>query len=96
MHNHVSLTACIAEVDPLRYTPAGLPALDVRLEHASRQTDAGQVREVKLLLKAVAFGTLAERLARQNLGSCFAFHGFLATGRGGKSVVLHIQDIQQN
>ena len=93
MHNHICLTACIAEAQPLRYTPAGLPALDLRLEHQSRHTDAGQERDVKLSLKALAFGTLAERLARQNLGSCFRFQGFLATGRGGKAVVLHIQDM---
>ena len=96
MDNHVALTACIAEAQPLRYTPAGLPALDLRLEHGSRQMDAGQARDVKLAVKALAFGALAERLARQNLGSCFRFQGFLATARGGKSVVFHIQDIQQD
>ena len=80
----------------MRYTPAGLPALDLRLEHGSRQMDAGQARDVKLAIKALAFGTLAERLARQALGSCWTFQGFLATGRGGKGLVLHIQDIQQN
>ncbi len=80
----------------MRYTPAGLPALDLRLEHGSRQMDAGQARDVKLAIKALAFGTLAERLARQNLGSRFRFQGFLATSRNGKSVVFHIQDIQQD
>jgi len=80
----------------LRYTPAGLPALDLRLEHGSRQMDAGQARDVKLAIKALAFGTLAERLARQNLGSRFRFQGFLAMSRNGKSVVFHIQDIQQD
>ena len=95
MDNHVALTACIAEAQPLRYTPAGLPVLDLRLEHGSRQMDAGQARDVKLAIKAMAFGTLAERLARQNLGSCFRFQGFLAMSRNGKSVVLHIQDTQQ-
>ncbi|MBN9340425.1 MAG: primosomal replication protein N [Comamonadaceae bacterium SCN 68-20] len=96
MDNHVALTACIAEAQPLRYTPAGLPALDLRLEHGSRQMDAGQARDVKLAIKALAFGTLAERLARQNLGSRFRFQGFLAMSRNGKSVVFHIQDIQQD
>ncbi len=80
----------------MRYTPAGLPALDLRLEHGSRQMDAGQARDVKLAIKALAFGTLAERLARQNLGSRFRFQGFLAMSRNGKSVVFHIQDIQQD
>jgi len=96
VNNHWVLTACIAEVQPLRYTPAGLPALDIRLEHESLQREAGADRQVKASVKALAFGALAERLARQALGSVWRFQGFLATGRGGKGLVFHIQDIQQN
>ncbi len=96
MKNQIALTACIAEVQSLRYTPAGLPALDLRLEHESQQQEAGIRREVKVAIKAVAFGTLAERLARQALGSHWEFQGFLASPRNGKGVVFHIQDIQQN
>jgi len=96
VNNHWVLTACIAEVQPLRYTPAGLPALDIRLEHESLQREAGADRQVKASVKALAFGALAERLARQALGSVWKFQGFLATGRGGKGLVFHIQDIQQN
>ena len=96
MENHVALTACIAEVQPLRYTPAGLPAIALRLEHESQQDEAGHPREVKAAMKAVAFGAMAERLARQNIGSLWTFSGFLATPRNGKNAVLHIQDIQQN
>ena len=96
MNNHWVLTACIAEVQPLRYTPAGLPVLDIRLEHESLQREAGANRQVKASVKALAFGALAERLARQALGSVWRFQGFLATGRGGKGLVFHIQDIQQD
>jgi len=96
VNNHWVLTACIAEVQPLRYTPAGLPALDIRLEHESLQREAGADRQVKASVKALAFGALAERLARQALGSVWSFQGFLATGRGGKGLVFHIQDIQQD
>ena len=96
MNNHWVLTACIAEVQPLRYTPAGLPALDIRLEHESLQREAGANRQVKASVKALAFGALAERLARQALGSVWRFQGFLATGRSGKGLVFHIQDIQQD
>lgn len=96
MENRVVLTACIAEAEPLRYTPAGLPAINLRLEHESEQTEAGNRREVKTAMKAVAFGAMAERLARQNIGSLWTFSGFLANPRNGKNAVLHIQDIQQN
>ena len=96
MKNQIALTACIAEVQSLRYTPAGLPALDLRLEHESQQQEAGIRREVKVAIKAVVLGALAERLARQALGSHWEFQGFLASPRNGKGVVFHIQDIQQN
>ena len=79
--NSLVLTACVAELGTLRFTPAGLPAID---------------RQIKAALKAVAFGAVAERLARQALGSLWRFQGFLATPGNGKHPVLHIQDFQQD
>jgi primosomal replication protein N len=84
------------EASALRHTPAGLPALDLRLEHESEAQEAGGTRQVKLELKAVAFGTNAETLVRQAVGSGFRFHGFLAAPRNGKHPVLHIQSFQQD
>ena len=94
--NCTELTACIAEQAALRYTPAGLPALDLILEHASEVQEAGQMRKVQLKLRALAIGSLAERLVKQAVGSVWTFKGFLATPRQGKSVVLHIQEFQQD
>ncbi|PUE62637.1 primosomal replication protein N [Limnohabitans sp. 2KL-17] len=94
--NSTELTACIAEQNALRYTPAGLPALDLILEHASEIQEAGQARKVQLKLRALAFGSLAEALVKQAVGSVWTFKGFLATPRQGKSVVLHIQEFQQD
>lgn len=94
--NLTELTACIAEQAALRYTPAGLPALDLILEHASEVQEAGQARKVQLKLRALAFGSLAETLVKQAVGSVWMFKGFLATPRQGKSVVLHIQEFQQD
>ena len=94
--NQLVLTACLAERGALRYTPAGLPALDLKLEHESQVEDAGQRRQVKAALKAVAFGSNAERLAGQALGSIWTFQGFLATPGSAKHPVLHIQDFQQD
>jgi primosomal replication protein N len=94
--NRTELTACIAEQTALRYTPAGLPALDLILEHASEVQEAGQNRKVQLKIRALAIGSLAERLVKQAVGSVWTFNGFLATPRQGKSVVLHIQEFQQD
>jgi primosomal replication protein N len=94
--NQTILSARIAEAKALRYTPAGLPALDLLLEHESEADEAGLKRQVKLAIKAVAFGTDAETLVRQAVGSGFRFTGFLAAARGGKHPVLHIQSFQQD
>lgn len=92
--NQLVLTACIVELDALRYTPAGLPALNMRLEHESEMQEAGQTRQVKATMKAVAFGAMAERLVKQAVGSAWKFSGFVATPRNGKHVVFHIQEFQ--
>ena len=94
--NRTDLTACIAELQALRYTPVGLPALDFRLEHESVIQENGQTRQVKASVKAVALGAIAERVHKQPLGSTWRFSGFLATPRNGKSVVFHIQEFQQD
>ena len=96
MTNQLTLSAVLAEIQLLRYTPAGLPALDLRLEHESVQSEAGERRQVKASVRAIAFGALAERLARQATGSEWTLRGFVAAGRGGKGLVFHIQDIQQD
>ena len=92
--NQIVLTACIAEVSALRYTPVGLPALDLRLEHESDIEEAGQQRQVKASVKTVAIGALAERLVKLPLGSLWRFTGFIASPRNSKNVVLHIQNFQ--
>ena len=94
--NAVILTACIAEVHTLRYTPAGTPALQLVLEHQSEVQNVQGKREVKMVLKAMAFGALAQRLASQAIGSNWKFQGYLSNSRAGKSVVLQIQDFSQN
>ena len=91
--NHVDLVACIAEASPLRYTPAGIPAANFVLEHESEMVEAGVTRQVKLTIRAVAFGTLAEQSSRLVLGASLRFTGFLINARTSKSLVLHLQSI---
>ncbi len=94
--NTLVLTACIAEAEGLRYTPAGVPALNLQLDSDSEVEEAGQQRTVKLAIKAVALGAVAERLAKAALGSRWQFQGFLANVRNGKSVVFHVKDFVQD
>ena len=92
--NHLELTAVIAEQIAIRYTPAGLPVIDLVLEHASSIEEAGTLRQVKATVKAVAIGSVAERIQTQPIGSVWKFSGFLATPKNGKNVILHIQEFK--
>ncbi len=93
--NIVKLTARIAEASPLRYTPAGIPALNLVLEHESEVEEEGVARQVKLTIRAVAFGALAETSAKSELGKLQLFTGFLINARTSKSIVFHIQSVDQ-
>jgi primosomal replication protein N len=90
--NQLVLTACLVEVSPLRYTPAGLPALNFSLESDTEVQEMDVKRQVKVSLKAIAIGHLAESIGKQTLGSVWKFTGFLGAARQGKNVVFHIQE----
>ena len=90
--NQLVLTACLVEVSPLRYTPAGLPALNFSLESETEVQEMGTKRQVKVSLNALAIGHLAESIGKQALGSVWKFTGFLGAARQGKNVVFHIQE----
>lgn len=90
--NQVRLTASVIELQALRYTPAGVPALELMLEHESEVQEAGQVRRVAFQTRAIALGDTAHLLADIPLGSRLELAGFLAAARMGSSrLVLHIQ-----
>ena len=88
--NHLVLSARIAERAALRYTPAGLPALDLGLEHESQVTQEGQVRKVSMTLRALAIGSIVGAVADVPLGQARCFEGFLATSRNGRGLLFHI------
>lgn len=91
--NQVHLTAQIIERKALRYTPAGLPALDLVLMHESEVRENQQPRKVKLELKAVALGEIAKRLNLTGSGETLGLIGFLGAPRSGRGVLLHITEL---
>ncbi|RTL32368.1 MAG: primosomal replication protein N [Burkholderiales bacterium] len=91
--NRVLITAQIIERKALRYTPAGLPALDLVLQHESEVTEAQLSRKVKLDIKAVAIGEIASQLNRQPVGEPIGIAGFLGAPRNGRGVLLHITEL---
>lgn len=87
------IQAEVVQVEPLRYTPAGIPLLSVVLRHASEQNEAGMKRKVECEVNAVVLGNLA--LTGLKLGAQIIAQGFLAK-RSLKStqLVMHINDIK--
>ncbi len=76
----------------MRYTPAGLPALDLSLKHESEVTEAGHPRKVSLEVRAVGIGAVAEQIGRLAVGDTAGFAGFLGSARNGRGVLLHITE----
>ena len=91
--NRVVLQAQVVERGPVRYTPAGLPALDLSLKHESQVTEAGHPRKVSLEMRAVGIGAVAEQVAKLAVGDTAGFAGFLVPTRNGKGVLLHITEL---
>jgi len=88
--NHLVLQAVLEQRGALRYTPAGLPALDVVLAHESEVSQEGQARKVTMQLKALAIGSMVAAVSAMPLGSGATFSGFLASARNGKGLLFHI------
>jgi len=90
--NRFDLAAVIIECQPMRYTPVGLPVLELVLQHDSEQIEAGMARKVSCTLDAVALGDLAVSLQHAGAGSVLQARGFLAaTRKGSMKVKFHLQ-----
>lgn len=91
--NAFACLAHIVEISAQRFTPAGIPAIDLVLSHESSQIEAGQERKVAFSIRSIALGTTAETLAKLKIGQTAKFKGFLGSTKNGKGTVLHITDI---
>ena len=79
----------------MRYTPAGVAAVEFRLTHRSEQVEAGGRRTVAAEVSAVAFDTQAKLLAGRPLGSAVKVEGFLGVkSKRSKRLVLHVTNIE--
>jgi len=73
----------------------GFPVIEFSLRHSSIQAEAGHNRRVELDMPAIAFGTLAQRLAQDAPGRPIMARGFLARrSLRSTQVVLHARDIE--
>jgi primosomal replication protein N len=93
--NRVVLSGQIVARDSLRYTPAGIPVLDLTLEHESVQSEGQVPRTVKATVDAVAIGELARRMDALLPGRNVTVAGFLANrSRRSTRVILHINEFE--
>ena len=96
MNNLIKLTARILQVQPLRYTPAGVPVLDVVLQHESWQEEK-RTKNVwsKFEIPARILGKQAEEWQyRQD--AVIESEGFLAQrSQRFPKPVLRIQNIKE-
>jgi primosomal replication protein N len=92
--NRLVLTAQLVERAAVRYTPAGLPALDLSLRHESEVLQDGTPRKVSFEIRARAIGDEITRQAgRLEIGSTHGFAGFLGSQRNGRGVVFHVTEL---
>ncbi|MEQ1599094.1 MAG: primosomal replication protein N [Methylotenera sp.] len=91
--NSLVLSGVVVGLEPIRYTPVGIPLLSFVLQHASEKIEAGLKRKVECEVNAVAIGDLAK--SNIQLGSSVKVKGFLAK-RSAKStqLVIHIEKLE--
>ena len=80
--NRLLLSARLLERGAMRYTPAGLPALELSLKHESELSEDGHPRKVQVEVRAMA------------LGSAGLFSGFIAASRNGRGLLFHITSVE--
>jgi primosomal replication protein N len=88
--NQLILQAQLLELGLVRYTPAGLMALDLCLKHESQVQEAGRPRKVSMEIKAVAIGEIGKRLQALGVGGSALFSGFLSNQRNGRGTIFHV------
>ena len=93
--NRVVLGGLVATVDPMRFSPAGVPSVRFTLRHGSRQMESGHPRDVQVCMRVVALGETAAAASRLREGDSVVVEGFLArAGHRSEWPVLHANEIE--
>jgi primosomal replication protein N len=91
--NRLVLSAEVIEKNAMRYTPAGLPVLDLTLKHESDLMQNDQIRRIVFEIKARGIGDITQALEQLELGRSQGFVGFLGAQRNGRGIVFHITEL---
>lgn len=95
MANRVELTGHILATSGLRFTPAGVATVEMRLAHGSEQNEAGRPRQVMCEVEAIAFGETARKLSQSPAGAQVNLTGFLDRKSPRSSLLtVHVTDYE--
>jgi primosomal replication protein N len=93
--NRLLIAGQLIELDAMRYTPAGIARIEMKIRHASMQQEAGAERQVQCEITALALGEAAQQAARLQTGRQVKAIGFLAQrSLRNTQLVLHIEQIK--
>lgn len=88
--NRFVISGEVISLDALRYTPAGMPLLNVKLGHRSEQIEAGTKRLVRCEVPLILAGELAEAANSFKTGDKIKVHGFLdRKSQNNSQLIMH-------
>ncbi len=84
----------LVELGGLRYTPAGLERIELKIRHVSTRQEAGIPRKVQCEVPALALGAAAKRVSALQQGQRVKVEGFVAQrSLRSTQLVMHIDNI---
>ena len=84
----------LVELDALRYTPAGVARVGLKISHSSSQQEAGIARKIECEIPAVALDKAALAASKLLAGQMVRVEGFLAQrSLRNTQLILHIDNI---
>jgi primosomal replication protein N len=93
--NRLIIAGQLMALDSLRYTPAGMARIEMKIRHASLQQEAGAQRQVQCEIPALALDKAALQAARLQVGQQVTAEGFLAQrSLRNTQLILHIENIK--
>jgi primosomal replication protein N len=92
--NCITISGLLVERKALRYTPAGVPVSEGRLQHSSSQMENGAQRLVEVEIAVVALGENARWLQAAPSGSAQGDRFLAAKSRNSKAPVLHVNTLE--
>ena len=92
--NQFAVDGELVELGGLRYTPAGLERVELRIHHVSTRQEAGIPRKVECEIPALALGAAAKKVSTLRQGQRVKAEGFLAQrSLRSTQLVMHIDNI---